>query len=93
MKGSCWTTCSPPTPRNSRLVCGRSTTSQRAHTELGMRDALQWRPVEQDFDAPGTRLRSLSDSRVTMHGPTKAVEDLISSAFQHRLHGHAVNAV
>lgn len=66
---------------------------QRAQNEWKMRDALAWRPAEQDFDAPGTRLRSLSDSRVTMHGPTQAVEELISSAFKQRLQGHPVNAM
>lgn len=63
---------------------------QRAQSEFAMRDALAWRPAEQDFGAPGPRMLSLSDSRFTMHGPTQAVEDLISSAFKRRLHGDAV---
>jgi nucleoside-diphosphate-sugar epimerase len=65
---------------------------ERAQAELAMRDGLAWRPVEQDFDAPGTRLRTLSDSRTTMHAPTQAVEELISSAFQRRLDSQPVSA-
>lgn len=58
---------------------------QRVRSELAVTDAMAWRPVEQDFDAHGPRMPSLSDSRVTMHGPTQAVEELIRTALARRL--------
>ncbi len=57
----------------------------RAASEFAMRDALAWRPILQDFDAPGQRMCSLSDSRVTMHEPTRAVAELLDTSLQRRL--------
>lgn len=58
---------------------------QRARTELAAGDAFAWRPVEQDFDAPGPRMRSISDSRLTMQDAAQAVEALIQKALENRL--------
>jgi nucleoside-diphosphate-sugar epimerase len=63
---------------------------QRVRAELAMRDTLAWRPVEQDFGAPGRRMSSLSDSRFTMHEPAKAVEDLLTTALKRRLNSALV---
>lgn len=57
----------------------------RAASEFAMRDSLAWRPILQDFDAPGRRMRSLSDSRVTMHEPTRVVRKLLDTCLQRRL--------
>jgi nucleoside-diphosphate-sugar epimerase len=57
----------------------------QAASEFAMRDGLAWRPILQDFDAPGERMHSLSDSRVTMHEPTRAVAELLDTSLQRRL--------
>jgi len=57
----------------------------QAASEFAMWDHLAWRPILQDFDAPGQRIRSLSDSRVTMHEPTRAVAELLDTSLQRRL--------
>jgi dTDP-4-dehydrorhamnose reductase len=59
--------------------------ASQAASEFAMRDGLAWRPILQDFDAPGERMRSLSDSRVTMHEPTRAVAELLDTSLQRRL--------
>jgi nucleoside-diphosphate-sugar epimerase len=57
----------------------------QAASEFALRDGLAWRPIFQDFEAPGERMRSLSDSRVTMHEPTRAVAELLETSLQRRL--------
>jgi NAD(P)H-binding len=58
---------------------------KQAASEFALRDSVEWHPVLQDFDAPGERMHSLSDSRVTMHEPTRAVVELLDTSLQRRL--------
>jgi dTDP-4-dehydrorhamnose reductase len=71
-------------PDLARRLRSKYYVSQSA-SEFAMRDGLAWRPILQDFDAPGERLRSLSDSRVTMHEPTREVAELLDASLQRRL--------
>lgn len=58
---------------------------RRAHSELAEVDKFRWRPINLEYPVPGRSLTSLSDSRVTMHAPTRAVEELLESRLATRL--------
>lgn len=71
-------------PSSARRLRAKYWINQAA-SEFALRDSVDWHPVLQDFDAPGERMHSLSDSRVTMHESTRAVVELLDTSTQRRL--------
>jgi dTDP-4-dehydrorhamnose reductase len=58
---------------------------KRAAAEIAVGESFIWRPSEQEFYSKGERMKSLSDSRLTMDEPTRQVKAKLARSIEHTL--------